>query len=73
MHVLPHTRAARSKQPAERRIRIFFNLSLFYQNFTFIPDVKTPSLDPELGVVTYGAKVTRLGAIGHGTEVGGPE
>jgi hypothetical protein len=51
--------------------QILFNLVLFRQNFTFIPlGIKNPSLDPELGVVGEGAAVTRLGAIGHGAEVG---
>lgn len=47
----------------------FFNLALFYQDFTFIPlGVKIPSLDPELGTMTYGAKVTCLSAIGYGRQ-----
>ena len=34
-------------------------------------DVKNPTLDSFLGAVTYGAEVTCLNAIGHGTEVRG--
>jgi hypothetical protein len=49
----------------------FLQFSLFLvKNFTFTPmSVINPTLDPFLGTVTYDAKVTRLGAIGHGAEI----
>jgi hypothetical protein len=31
------------------------------------------TLDPFLGAMTYGAEVTRLGAVGHGAKVGGQD
>jgi len=47
----------------------FFQSSPFSIKKSHLLDIKNPCLDLKLGAVAYGAKVTRLGVIGHGAEV----
>ena len=47
----------------------FFQFSPFSIKNSYLLVVKNPSLDLKFGAVAYGAKVTRLGVIGHSAKV----